>query len=76
MPPRSLFLARAIRYGLLSAGSSALISGGVNLYAAFQLIDSSAEQSLGLTRQEVIAWCCASIVAGGLLLFLGIRRKA
>jgi len=76
MPPRSPFLVKAIRYGLISAGASALISGGVNLFAAFRLIDASAEKSLGVTRQEVFGWCAALIVAGGLLLFLGIRRKA
>ena len=76
MAARSPFLAKAIRYGLLSAGSTALISGGVNWYAAISLIDRSAEQNLGITRQEIISWCIASIVVGGLLLFLGFRRKA
>lgn len=75
MSPRSPFLAQAIRYGLISAGASALISGGINLFAAFRLIDASAEQSLGITRREIIGWCCALVVAGVLLLVLGLRRK-
>ena len=75
MAPRSPFLARAVRFGLMGAGASAIVSGGVNLFAAFRLIDASAEQSLGITRREIIGWCVALLIAGTLLLMLGLRQR-
>lgn len=50
-----------------------MVSALVNGAAAWWLIQSSDEESLGITRREVLIWCAAIFVLGTLLLYFGIR---
>ncbi|MBI4624322.1 MAG: hypothetical protein HY736_14040 [Verrucomicrobia bacterium] len=76
MASRSPFLAKAIRLGLIGTGATAIMSAVVGMIAAFQLIEPGDEQSLGITRNEVVGWYAILIVIGLLLAWLGFRRRA
>jgi len=71
--PRTL-IAKAIRILLIGAGASIAVSAVINMIAAWQLIEAAEEQSLGITRQEIIGWCAGALIAGILLVYLGLRR--
>jgi hypothetical protein len=67
-------LAKSRRYILISLGGSLLISGLVNLMAAWTLIQKAEEESLGVTRNEVVGWFALLILAGIGLMVLGWRQ--
>jgi hypothetical protein len=52
---------------LIGSGLSLAVSGVVNAVAAWQLIASAEEKSLGITRGEILGWA-ALLFAAGLLL--------
>jgi hypothetical protein len=71
---------KIIRYVLYSTGAGMVVSGAVNIAAAYSLIESAEEQSLGITRGDFVTWFGAMGLAGiGLILLgwkLGRRAKA
>ncbi len=71
--PRALF-AKAIRILLIGSGATLTVSAVINLVAAWQLIDAAEEQSLGIIRQEILGWYTGALVAGLLLIYLGLLR--
>lgn len=69
-------LLRQILPGLLIGGGATLIfSAAVNLVSAVILFEPSDADALGISRNEVIAWYGAVLIAGGLLIGLGIRQR-
>ena len=75
MAPRSPLLAKAIRLGLIGTGFMTIMSAGLGIIAAFQLIEASEEQSLGISRNEIVGWYSILIVIGLLVVWLGFRRR-
>jgi len=72
-PSRVPLAKRLGQLALICAGSTATVSALVNGAAAWWLIQSSDEESLGITRREILIWCAAIFVLGALLLYFGIR---
>ena len=73
--PPSTLVNKALRYLLISFGATLVISGAVNIAAAWQLIEKAEEESLGITRNEVVGWFSLLIVMGVGLIVIGLRRK-
>jgi hypothetical protein len=71
---RPSLLAKTFRYLLIALGGSLTVSGVVNIIAAWTLIEKAEEESLGVTRNEVVGWFALLIVAGAGLMILGWRR--
>lgn len=63
------------RYFMLSFGATAVISAVVNITAAFQLLEASDEESLGVSRNEIVGTYAALLIGGLLLIWFGLRRK-
>lgn len=74
MSARAPFLTKVIRIGLVGFGASGVVSAIVNIVGAYQLIEPSDEQSLGITRNEIVGWYIVPLLGGGLLIYLGLRR--
>ncbi len=74
MPP---VLVRILRYFMIGFGAITLVSAVVNIIGAVQLIDATAEESLGVTQREVILWFVGPGVLGLALMVFGFvwRRK-
>jgi uncharacterized BrkB/YihY/UPF0761 family membrane protein len=71
MPP---LLWKLVRYVLIALGATTMVSAVVNVIGAFQLIEPSDEQSLGITRREFVITYAIIFAVGALLLWLGLRR--
>jgi hypothetical protein len=71
---RAAFVGKAVRYLLISAGSTLVISGVVNITAAWQLIEPAEEQSLGVSRAEVVGWFAVWLLLGVGLILIGLRK--
>jgi hypothetical protein len=74
MAARSPLVVKAVSYVLIGFGATLIISGVVNIVAAWQLIEPAEEQSLGVTRQQIVGWFSLLLVAGLTLVVLGVRR--
>jgi hypothetical protein len=66
--------AKALRYTLIALGGSLVVSGVINIIATWILIEKAEEESLGVTRLEVVSWFGLLILAGMGLMVLGWRR--
>ena len=63
-----------LRLGLVGCGALAIISAAVNIAGAYALIDKAAEQSLGLTRNDIVLPYAIAGAVGIVLVGLGLRR--
>jgi hypothetical protein len=72
--PASPLFAKALRYVLISFGATLVISGVVNIAAAWQLVESAEEQALGVTHNEIIGWFALLAAMGVALIVTGLRR--
>ena len=70
-------LVRILRYFLIGFGAITLISAVVNIMGAVALVDSTTEESLGVTQREVILWFVGPALLGLALIVFGFfwRRK-
>lgn len=75
MPPRPSFAARVVRFILIGTGATTALSAIVNIVAAFQLIEKSDAESLGITRNEIVGWYSALLAAGLGMIYFGLRRR-
>lgn len=69
---------RLLRTLLIAIGALTLVSAIVNVIAAYSLIGALEEESLNVTRGEVIGWYVGPALLGVALIVLGIlwgRRK-
>lgn len=69
----SRFLIRLLRIFLVGTGVMTMVMAVVNIVAAVQLIEPAEEASLGITRNEIIAWYAGPIVFGFILVWIGLR---
>lgn len=74
-PSRPTLAAKALRFILAGFGATLVVSALVNIVAAFQLIDAAEEQSLGLSRLEIVATYLGLLGVGAALIFLALRRR-
>ncbi len=63
-------------FGLMGSGALAVMSGVVNIIAAYQLIDQSEGDSLGVSRNEFVVTYAGFVLVGLALIFFGWRLKA
>ena len=67
---------RLLRYALIAGGGSALISAVVGIISAYQLIEPSDEQALGITPRDFAIMYVVMAAFGLVMLFFGFRLKA
>ncbi|MBC7366920.1 MAG: hypothetical protein H7343_08950 [Undibacterium sp.] len=60
---------------LIGSGATLIFSAVMNLVSAVILIEPSDAAALGISRAEVLVWYGAVLLAGGLLVGLGVRRR-
>ncbi|HVS52177.1 MAG TPA: hypothetical protein VHD62_07450 [Opitutaceae bacterium] len=65
---------KILRFGAIGCGALAVVSAVVNIAGAFSLIDAAEEQSLGLTRNEIVVPYAVMGAIGIVLIWLGLRR--
>ena len=71
-----IFSARSFWPGVLICAGIALdLSAALNLFSTLYLFEPSDAVSLGITRGEVLGWYVALLIAGALLIALGVRGR-
>ena len=68
-------LQKFLRFGLIGLGALAVLSAVVNIVAAWQLIDASTEESLGITRTEWVSTYVLILLVGVSVIYAGLRWK-
>ena len=68
-------LRKLFGFGLIGTGALAVMSGVVNIIAAYQLIDEADAASLGVTRNELVVTYAVILLVGAALVFFGWRLK-
>ena len=68
-------LRKFLRIGLIGVGALAAMSAVVNIIGAWQLIDASAEESLGITRTEWVSSYVMILIVGAGMIYAGLRWK-
>jgi len=68
-------LRKFLRVALIGAGALTMLSAIVNIFAAWKLVDDSAEESLGITRGDWVTTYGALLVIGATMVTLGVRWK-
>jgi hypothetical protein len=68
-------LKKILRIGLIGCGAMAVMSAIVNIVATWQLIDPSSEESLGVTRNELVGTYAVILLVGAALIYAGLRWK-
>jgi len=69
-------LKKFLRVGLIGFGALTVMSSVVNIIAAWQLIEAAEEQSLGITRHELVVTYGVMLVIGAALIVTGLRMKS
>ena len=68
-------LKKFLGFGLIGAGALTVMSGVVNIVAAYQLIDPADAESLGVSRNELVVTYAGFLLVGAVLVFFGWRMK-
>jgi hypothetical protein len=75
LPRRDSFGAKFGRFVMLGLGVTLVISSVVNIVGAYQLIEASDEQSLGISRNQIVGTYAVMAVGGVALIWAGLRKK-
>jgi hypothetical protein len=68
-------IAKALCYALIGFGALTLMSAVVNGLAVAQLIEPSDEESLGISRGEMLSWSALLLGVGTTMILLGLRWR-
>ena len=68
-------LKKIFGFGLIGTGALTVMSGVVNIVAAWQLIEDSDAASLGITRKEFVLTYAGFVLVGAAMIFFGWRLK-
>ncbi len=68
-------LKKLLGFGLMGSGALAVMSGVVNIIAAYQLIDQAEAASLGVSRNEFVVTYAGFVVVGTAMIFFGWRWR-
>lgn len=60
---------------LIGSGTALILSAVLNVVSTVILFEPADAASLGISRNEVVSWYGAVLIAGGLLIGLGLRRR-
>jgi hypothetical protein len=71
----SSFVRRFLPGLLIGGGVTLILSAAVNLVSALILLEPSDAVALGISRDEVLRWYGGVLLAGGLLIGLGLRQR-
>jgi len=68
-------LRKLLSFGLIGTGALAVMSSVVNIIGAYQLIEQSDAESIGVSRNEIVGTYVVIALVGGTLVFFGWRLK-
>jgi hypothetical protein len=68
-------LKKLLGFGLIGSGALAVMSGVVNIIGAYQLIEAADAESLGVSRNEIVATYVVIGLVGAVMVFFGWRLK-
>lgn len=68
-------LKKILGFGLMGSGALAVMSGVVNMIAAWQLIDAADAESLGVSRNELVITYAGILLVGVVMIVFGWRVK-
>lgn len=60
---------------LIGSGTALIFSAVLNVVSTLILFEPTDASSLGISRNEVVSWYGAVLIAGALLIVLGIRGR-
>jgi integral membrane sensor domain MASE1 len=68
---------RFLRFALIGVGGSAILSAVIGVISAYQLVEPSDEQAVGITPRDFLISYAVMAAVGGVMIFLGwrLRRK-
>jgi len=66
---------KLLRYALIVGGGSALMSAIIGIISAYQLIEPSDEQALGITPRDFAITYAVMAMVGLVMFFFGVRLK-
>ena len=66
---------RFLRFALIGAGASAVISAIVGIVSAYQLIEPSDEQAVGITPGDFVGFYALMILGGLAMIFVGLKLR-
>ena len=68
-------LRKILGFFLIGSGAMAVMSGVVNIIAAWQLIDPADAASLGVSRNEFVVTYAGFLIVGSAMIYFGWRLK-
>jgi hypothetical protein len=68
-------LKKFLRFALVGGGASAVISAIVGVISAYQLIEPSDEQAVGITPGDFVGFYAVMLLAGAGMIFFGLRLR-
>ncbi len=66
---------KLLRYALIGGGAAAGISAVVGVISAYQLIEPSDEQAVGITPGDFVGFYAVMALLGAAMIFGGLRLK-
>jgi hypothetical protein len=68
-------LRRFLRYALIAGGASAVISAVIGVISAYQLIEPSDQQAVGIGPGDFVGFYAVMFVLGGAMIYAGWRLR-
>ena len=68
-------LRKLLSFGLIGTGALAVMSSVVNIIGAYQLIEPSDAESIGVSRNEIVGTYVVIALVGAMLVVFGWRMK-
>jgi len=66
---------KLLRFALIGAGGSAVVSAVIGIISAYQLIEPSDEQSVGITPGDFVGLYVLMLLVGAAMIFFGLRLR-
>jgi hypothetical protein len=66
---------KLLRFALIGAGASAVVSAVVGVISAYQLIEPSDEQAVGITPGDFVGFYAVMVLIGLAMIFFGLRLR-
>lgn len=66
---------KLLRYALIGGGASAVISAVIGVISAYQLIEPSDEQAVGVTPGDFVGFYAVMLAVGAAMIYAGWRLR-
>jgi putative flippase GtrA len=66
---------RILRYALIGGGASAMASAVIGVISAYELIEPSDAQTVGITPGDFLSFYALMLLGGAAMIFVGLRLR-